>query len=173
MYSSSVRTHRCHEIRNLTMNENSNRRETNKLVVRWGVIKLVPLAQNYVMIMKERRPKDVFTCVYRYYKALLHDCTKIRRYIPVDSFGMSRVLLIQLRPTVHSPTKRAHTCIVRLKRAHVRRVHALRRVRAIGTKVARTGSPDCEISFSEPAICEIDGAICLPVIAIQSSGNSL
>lgn len=43
------------------------------------------------------------------------------------------------------------------------------RVRAIGTEVAHTGSsPDCEISFSEPAICEIDGAICLPVIAIQS-----
>lgn len=42
-------------------------------------------------------------------------------------------------------------------------------VRAIETEVAHTSSsPDCEISFSEPAICEIDGAICLPVIAIQS-----
>lgn len=43
---------------------------------------------------------------------------------------------------------------------------------AIGTKVACTRSPDCEISFSEPAICEIDGAICLPVIAIQSSDTT-
>lgn len=131
------------------------------------------LAQNYPRRLCKIRPRDVFTRVYRCYKVSLRDRKKIRRRIPVDSFGMSRVLLIQLRPTcIHRPD-RAYTCIVRLKRAHVRRVRALRRVRAIGTKVARTGSPDCEISFSEPAICEIDGAICLPVIAIQSSGNSL